>query len=305
LLSPPLWFVVLNWPFAKDRFVLSILRYAGLACSFAVAFCMVRWLLYPGWDYVNMHWLPRSRDSLIGLFLGGFADQVTQFLLIVAGAHAWVFYRDSKRQSLKQSELQRELAELQLQFLQMQLHPHFIFNTLHGITTLMSRDVETAKAMLLHLADLLRAAISMQAQDLVPLKEELSFISSYVEIEKMRLGERLQVRFAVEDEAKAVLVPHMILQPIVENAILHGAAACREGGWVNIECKAEGKSVVLQVLNSVGAQTTGKSNGLGLKNTRAKLQNLFDNEAALNFAVQDAVATTRLVFPIIRAQEVQ
>ncbi len=169
----------------------------------------------------------------------------------------------------------------------------------------MSRDVETAKAMLLHLADLLRAAISMQAQDLVPLKEELSFISSYVEIEKMRLGERLQVHFAVEDEAKAVLVPHMILQPIVENAILHGAAACREGGWVNIECKAEGKSVVLQVLNSVGAQTTSKSNGLGLKNTRAKLQNLFDDEAVLNFEVQDAVATTRMVFPVIRAQEVQ
>ncbi len=259
LLTPPLYFMVMNWPFARGRLGISP--------------------------------------------VGGFADLVSQFLLIVAGAHAWVFYRDSQRQNLKQSELQRELAELQLQFLQMQLHPHFIFNTLHGITTLMSRDVETAKSMLLHLADLLRAAISMQAQDLVPLKEELNFISSYVSLEKMRLGERLQVSFDVEDEANGVLVPHMILQPIVENAILHGAAACREGGWVNVECKTEGKSISLRVLNSVGSQTTAKSSGLGLKNTRAKLQNLFDDEATLYFAVQDGIATTQLIFPVIRAAQ--
>jgi len=303
LLTPPLYFMVLNWPFARGRFVVSLLRYVGLACGFIVVFSAIRWLLYPGWDYINMKWISRSFESLIAFPVGGFADLVTQFLLVVAGAHAWVFYRDSQRQNLKQSKLQRELAELQLQFLQMQLHPHFIFNTLHGITTLMSRDVETAKSMLLHLADLLRAAISMQAQDLVPLKEELNFISSYVSLEKMRLGERLQVSFEVEDDANGVLVPHMILQPIVENAILHGAAACREGGWVNVECKTEGTSVSLRVLNSVGSQTTAKSNGLGLKNTRAKLQNLFDDEATLFFVVQDGIATTQLVFPVIRAQQ--
>ncbi len=303
LLTPPLYFMVMNWPFARGRLGISLLRYTGLACSFIVAFSAIRWLLYPPYDYINMKFTPRSFESLIGLPVGGFADLVSQFLLIVAGAHAWVFYRDSQRQNLKQSELQRELAELQLQFLQMQLHPHFIFNTLHGITTLMSRDVETAKSMLLHLADLLRAAISMQAQDLVPLKEELNFISSYVSLEKMRLGERLQVSFDVEDEANGVLVPHMILQPIVENAILHGAAACREGGWVNVECKTEGKSISLRVLNSVGSQTTAKSSGLGLKNTRAKLQNLFDDEATLYFAVQDGIATTQLIFPVIRAAQ--
>jgi len=119
----------------------------------------------------------------------------------------------------------------------------------------------------------------------------------------MRLGERLQVSFDVEDEANGVLVPHMILQPIVENAILHGAAACREGGWVNVECKTEGKSISLRVLNSVGSQTTAKSSGLGLKNTRAKLQNLFDEEATLYFAVQDGIATTQLIFPVIRAAQ--
>src|SRR5207248_8061984 len=217
-------------------------------------------------------------------------DLVTQFLLVVAGSHAWVFYRDSQRQNLKQSELQRELAELQLQFLQMQLHPHFIFNTLHGITTLMSRDVETAKSMLLHLADLLRAAISSQSQDLIQLKQELAFISSYVALEQMRLGPRLEVNYEIEESAKDALVPYMVLQPIVENAILHGAAACREGGWVTIACRVEQTSVVLEVTNSAAVEPLQKENGLGLRNTRARLQNLFEEQACLDFALHEGIA---------------
>ena len=304
LLTPPLCFVVWKWPFTRQRLWISVLRYVCVAVGFTVAFTSLRWAIFPGWDYVNKRWLPRSVDSLFGFVVGGYADQLILLLIMAIAAHVWVFSRQTQMQSLKHINLQRELAELELQLLQMQLHPHFIFNTLHGINTLMERDVETAKTMLLHLADLLRAAISSQSQDLIQLKQELAFISSYIELEKMRLGSRLQVTLDVEEEANEALVPHMILQPIVENAILHGAAASRLGGWVNVACRATGKSVVLEVSNSAAPAEAKNRNGLGLRNTRARLQNLYEQAATLEFEMREGVASTRMVLPRIMAREV-
>jgi hypothetical protein len=303
LLTPLLYFLVLKWPFSRKRLWISLLRYAGILSGFVLSFTIIRWLIFPGWDYVNKRWLPRSFESLVGFAVGGYADQVILFLIMVIAAHAWVFDRNSRLQTLKQSDLHRELAELQLQLLQMQLHPHFIFNTLHGITTLMERDVETARTMLLHLAELLRAAVSSQSQDLVQLKQELAFISSYAALEQMRLGPRLQITFRVQEEAKDALVPPMVLQPIVENAILHGAAACRSGGWVDLQCRLEGQQVLLEVMNSSSTNGSSKSDGIGLKNTRARLHNLFEGDAHLDFEVHEDIATTRIVLPLITAQE--
>lgn len=302
LLTPPLYFAVVKWPFSKKHLFTSSLRYLGLAAAFLACFTGIRWLLFPGWDITNKRWLPRSVDSLFGFLIGGFADQLVLFGLMVIAAHAWTFHRQSQQQMLKQSILQREVAELQLQLLQMQLHPHFIFNTLHGINTLMERDVDTARTMLLHLADLLRAAIASQTQDLIPLKQELSFISSYVALEKMRLGARLSVAVDVEDAANDALVPYMILQPIVENAILHGAAACREGGWVRLECRLQSKQLVLEIFNNVGPSRDRSSGGLGLRNTRARLENLFEHEANLEFNTREGIAVTRIQFPAITAR---
>lgn len=307
LLTPLVYYAVQRWPFTAKGIHISMLRYLAMACGFIAGFSIIRWLLYPNWDVVHKHFLPRTLDSLLGLVFGGFADQIVVFLLTVLVSHAWMYHKRSQEQTLKQSNLQRELAELQLQLLQMQLHPHFIFNTLHGITTLMERDVDTARTMLLHLADLLRAAISSQSQDLVPLRQELSFITSYIALEQMRLETRLHIDLSVQDAANDTLVPHMILQPIVENAILHGAAASRSGGWVNISCGieegTEGRSVLLKVTNSATASSTRGAHGLGLRNTRARLQNLFEEDAHLDFAIQDGVATTRIQFPVLTVQQ--
>ena len=142
-----------------------------------------------------------------------------------------------------------------------------------------------------------------QSQDLIQLNQELTFITSYVALEQMRLAHRLKVTFNVEDQVRDALVPHMILQPIVENAILHGAAASRMGGWVNIHCRRENSSLLMEVMNSAGTVAVRKSNGLGLKNTRARLQNLFEEDAALEFAMKDEIATARIVLPMITAKE--
>ncbi|PYV46191.1 MAG: hypothetical protein DMG94_10545, partial [Acidobacteria bacterium] len=105
ILTPPLYFATLKWPFSKKRFLIGGLRYVGLAAAFIVCFCIVRWTIFPNFDVVHERFVPRSFDSLVGLVIGGFADQVLMFVLIMFGAHAWIAYRSSQVQALNQINL--------------------------------------------------------------------------------------------------------------------------------------------------------------------------------------------------------
>ena len=148
----------------------------------------------------------------------------------------------------------------------MQLHPHFLFNTLHGISTLIDSDGETAKAMIVKLSNLLRTALESSGSDLIPLREELKFIGEYLDLETMRFGSRLRVDWSIDPSTGAMLVPQLILQPLVENAIRHGIASSRENGWVEVASRRRKNAVELQIRNSVGPGKP-KGMGLGLHNT--------------------------------------
>jgi LytS/YehU family sensor histidine kinase len=120
------------------------------------------------------------------------------------------------------------LAESELQALKSQLQPQFLFNALHGISTLIEVDKARAREMVLKLSSLLRTVLQDGTADLIPLKEELKFAEAYLDIDKMRLGERLEIYWKIPADARQLLVPPLILQPLVENAIVHGAACARE-----------------------------------------------------------------------------
>src|SRR5690606_11602814 len=122
------------------------------------------------------------------------------------------------------ARLEKHLVEAQLQTLQRQLQPHFLFNTLHAISALMHRDVDAADRMLSRLSDLLRLSLDTVGRQLIPLKAEIDFLTRYLQIEQARLGERLTVEWDVEDDTLDGLVPNLVLQPLVENAIKHAIA---------------------------------------------------------------------------------
>ncbi len=228
-------------------------------------------------------WWPAFQE----LFFLNFDWEMMTYWAVVGVSHALDFHRESQKQALTAAQLQTRLAEASLQSLQRQLHPHFLFNTLHTISALIPRNPEAADAMLAQLSDLLRLTLDRIGTQEVALKEELDFVQKYIEIERTRFGDRLQVELEVEPETLDAAVPNMLLQPLVENAIRHGIARKVGGGRVEITARRDGDELCLMVRDTgpglAEATLTGLSTGVGLANTRSRLQHLFGARHSLDF----------------------
>jgi LytS/YehU family sensor histidine kinase len=190
----------------------------------------------------------------------------------------------AQRDAMKALALQKQLSEAQLRALQMQLEPHFLFNTLNAITTLVELDrPQQAVEMLEHLNTLLKSTLKRTTPQKVPLSEELEVVENYLAIEQVRFADRLRIEIKVEPAALDSLVPCFLLQPIVENAIRHGIAHCESSGLVEATARRDGDMLRLQVRDS-GAGHNGRvkpGNGIGLKNTRERLAHFYNEEYAM------------------------
>jgi len=301
LLTPPIFYIVRRFAVGKRHSARRVFGYLAGTILFVIIFSCIRFLLLPPWDDVLRRYVTRSWASLVGLVRTGFADQIVIYFAIVVAAHAYEYFERAREEELERSELQQALAASELQALRIQLHPHFLFNTLHGISTLIDSDPRTAKAMIIKLSSLLRTVLKHTSGDLAPLQEEIEFIQAYLDIEKLRLGKRLVVRFVIDPATSQMLLPQLILQPLVENAIVHGISCNREGGWIEIAAQQRDGAFEIQVRNSVGGEGR-KGVGLGLQNTATRLKYLYDGGASLSFAMsEDKTATTRLVLPVLRS----
>ncbi len=184
------------------------------------------------------------------------------------------------------AELLALTREQELAILKAQLNPHFLFNTLNGISAMVSRDPEEARRMIARLAELLRYATDSSEQPLVPLREEVAFTQAYVQLEQKRLAERLSVELDIDSEALDAPIPPMILQALVENAIKHGIAPAPEGGKLLVQIRAA-KELLRIVVRDTGIGVNGRSLeelkalGTGLKNSDERLLHLFGEEAQL------------------------
>jgi sensor histidine kinase YesM len=199
------------------------------------------------------------------------------YWVIVAVRHAFDYYRKYRERELRTLELEKGLAQAKLQALQMQLNPHFLFNTLHSISALMHRDVEAADGMITRLSDLLRAALAGADTQEVTLRQELRFLERYLEIEKIRFGPRLAIQMDIAPDTFEAQVPNLILQPLVENAIRHGIEPRARPGRIELRARREANILALDVCdNGAGLPKKGQiEEGVGLSNTRARLRELY------------------------------
>jgi signal transduction histidine kinase len=194
---------------------------------------------------------------------------------ILGVCYAVDYYRKFRERELKASQLETQLAQAQLLVLKMQLHPHFLFNTLHAVSALMHQNVQMADTMLARLGELLRSTLDNVGTQEVTLQQELDFIRPYLEIEQARLGPRLKVQMDVEPEALDAYVPNFILQPLVENAIRHGISPRPGPGCITIRAERRGGQLALEVRDNGPGLGPSPRPGVGLSNTRARLQHLY------------------------------
>jgi anti-sigma regulatory factor (Ser/Thr protein kinase) len=223
---------------------------------------------YPYWE---QYWL-----GLRNFFLSDFAV----YCAILGVGYAFDYRERYRERESMASQLKAQLAEAQLESLKMQLHPHFLFNTLHTIAGLVrSNEKKPAVNMIAGLSDLLRHALDSANEQEVPLREEVKFIELYLDIQKVRFSDRLAVRLEIAPETLNAMVPNLILQPLVENAIRHGTSLKDSAGTIVIESYCDDDMLHIRVCDDGPGLQSGwrmeESEGIGLTNTRERLRHLY------------------------------
>lgn len=226
------------------------------------------------------------------LFRRGFAFRVITYGLLLAISYSVDYYQKFRERELSASRFEARLAEARLQVLTMQLQPHFLFNTLHAISSLMHKNVEAADEMIARLGELLRVTLESDGVQEVPLKQELDILQHYLDIEKIRLGDRLTVHLEIQPEMYTVSVPNLILQPIVENAIRYGMATRPAGGTLEIKASESDGMLRISISDNGPGMSSSIREGIGLTNTRTRLQQLYGSRQRFSLTSEASRGTT-------------
>ena len=286
--------VVRRWPLEPGRILVALTAQAAAVALVLVLRPVLVVLLnglvgwyeqVPGFTHLLVHSVWNN------LFLGW---------LIVAAAHAVLYAERARERERLAVILQNELAQQRLESLSARLNPHFLFNSLNSIAELVQRDPDAAERAIVGLGMLLRRSLEIDPMQQVPLREEVAFLEHYLDIEKLRLGERLSVQWAIDAETLGALVPYLVLQPIVENAIRHGLSRQSSCGTLAIRAHRCEDRLVLDVEDDGASIAAEKGFGLGISATRARLQSLFANAGRLELSgLPQGGTRARLSFPFL------
>lgn len=297
---PSVWWY--GWAFIAPFFFQLAQRYPLNSDTFSrnitvlVLGCVVAFLGHLSLQVASMY-LPRfsyihpdfvdavEHHTYTSLYLNVFV-----YWFIVGCAHAFGYYQQARERTLRTAQLESELTKAQLNALKMQIHPHFLFNTLHSISTLMYRDVRSADRMVTHLSDLLRTTLDRSEEHDITLGEEVNFLEKYLRIEKARLGDRLTVQVDIDPAVQQARVPSFVLQPLVENAVKHGIAPYSHQGTIDVHAWAEGGHLCMRVADNGPGLPEGASvlgSGVGLSNLQARLTNLYGDAVVMQFSAAE------------------
>ena len=278
LLTPFLLSLIWQNPVSRATWKKSLPWQAALAfavsASYLVPFQLLRHLLSVVLSFPDAY-KPFTGSSFIATWVGALINYGD----IVLVGHAIHYARDSRDQALRRAQLETRLAEAHLQVLRLQLHPHFLFNTLHTISALMHKDLRAADRMLALLGDLLRDSFERVGAQEVSLKQELGFLDRYLEIERTRFRDRLTVTLRIDPETLDAEVPNLLLQPLVENAIRHGLGKRQDAGHIEIVAQRRYERLDLRIRDDGPGlpedHQTALRTGVGLANTEARLEQLY------------------------------
>ena len=294
LLAPGIVWLARWFPLERGRWA----RRIGVHLAASVGVALMKWQL----DNVLRHYVLGFERGTSLIF--GFHQSLVTYWLLVGATQAYLYYRRYREGELRSAQLGAQLAQAQLQALRMQLHPHFLFNTLNAISTLVHKDPEAADRMIARLSELLRLTLENVGVQEVPLTKELEFLERYLEIERTRFADRLVGRMEIAPETLDARTPYLILQPLVENAIRHGIAARASAGRIVVSARRDDGMLVLEVGDDGPGMESGAAakSGVGISSTRARLEKLYGS--AQRFELRNAehggvVATLAFPFRVI------
>ncbi|WP_296001120.1 sensor histidine kinase [Rugamonas sp.] len=248
----------------------------------------------PGADWAGIALTPQLSALIVGLgvLLYGFAAALHYLVIEFVRAQA------AERRGL---EAQLLAQEAELRMLRTQIDPHFLFNSLNSISALTSQDPKGARRMTLELASFFRQSLGMEAHKKVSLREEMALIRHFLAIEQVRFGARLIVEEEIEEGAAACMVPPMIIQPLVENAVKHGICNLPEGGAIRVSARRAGSVLHIAVVNAIdpGMTSAARGHGIGLNNVRQRLSGAYKHEASIHWSRQEASFSVAIAMPAV------
>jgi two-component system, LytTR family, sensor kinase len=280
LLTPPIYALSRRFTFDRSNWqrVLPLHLVLNIAFTF-LASCVIVWLE----PFIT--WTPEAHLPYFADVLSHALMDFQRYWYIVLITQAISYYGKYREREVQSSQLEAQLALAQLEVLKIQLEPHFLFNTLNSIAALARHDGEAAENMTLQLADLLRFSLDAMGVHEVPLSRELTLLQKYIDIQQMRFQDRLTVTMDIAPNTLSALVPNMILQPLVENAIRHGIGPRRAPGHVRIHSRIVFDELWMEIADDgIGLTRFDGSippEGVGLRNTRARLQQLYNHDHRL------------------------
>jgi two-component system LytT family sensor kinase len=269
-----------RWPLGSGSLRSTIAPHLMLMAVLAPAQILTTYTAH----YAGLVLLGQQPPGTLWTFLAGLEGGIvwgtlTGFLyywLILGIRAAFVYQRMYREQRVAAAELEGRLSEARLEALRLQVHPHFLFNTLNAISAFVEADPERARRMIARLGELLRRTLNGGAAAELPLSQELDQLAPYLEIQRIRFGDRLSIEIEVPDGAGDALIPTFMLQPLVENAVEHGVSRKQNGAVVRLRGARQGERLRLEVTdNGPGPGPADRGDGIGLANTRARLAGLY------------------------------
>jgi len=319
VLTPFVFTFASRYAIRRKNWVRYLILYLAVGLAFSFAHVALTGMMPFGfWDGKDRGWQSAVWNSQIhkfrinwpvyqSLFFSNVVDDVSgAYLPIVLSAYMISFYRSSRERERRAVELEGQLAKANLQALKAQLQPHFLFNTMHSISALMLTDARAADQMMSRLSDLLRMSLENDGEQITSLSHELELVAGYLEIEKIRFGDRLNVVLDVANETLDAQVPHFLLQPLVENAVRHGIAKVSKRGEIRMTVTHQGDTLHLVISdNGPGLDdldTFHWKSGLGLRATQERLQTLYGDRQKLEIRTHPdggVEASIRIPFQLV------
>ncbi len=299
----------------------AVFQLAGHVLGIVLFFMVNGTLSYYFTDYMEgfvyfVHW----KEYMIGLMSWDALRFYDQYIITVGVYYVIRYFQGLQKQEKEKSELQLKNKEMQISLLKSQINPHFLFNTLNSISTLMHSSKDQARKVITQLSDIFRYALDSHGGDRVKLIHEIDFIENYVRIQQVRFGDRLKFIKDIDPTCFATLIPPMILQPLVENSVKYGIAPKEDGGTIYLTVKRSGNIIFFEVKDDgLGSKAKkvmdGSSSGVGMSNTDLRLKSYYgpqsglrvrsnENGYVVSFYIQDEIPNQSIKEPELENQEV-